>query len=156
MIGCCSGFLDSGFLGSGGVEGQRPSSRYMTHREHEVKESPIFIKTYEMMVWVLEHTAKFPKNQRFLLARRIEDAVLDLYEKLNQAALAKEKQGGPALHAADAVLANLKLYNRLAKDLKLLAFNQYEYLAIKLDEIGRLLGGWRRRLKHAARPAATD
>jgi hypothetical protein len=121
-----------------------------------LKESPIFIKTYEMMVWLLGRTAKFPKNQRFLLARRMEDAALDFYEKLNQAALAKRPLGGVPLGEADAVLANLKLYNRLAKDLKLLAFNQYEYLANMLDEIGRLLGGWRKRLANATRPALAD
>lgn len=95
------------------------------------------------MVWVLQHTAKFPKNQRFLLAKRMEDACLDLYERLNRAAKTK-RYSRDALLEADVILANLKLYNRLSKDLKLLAFNQYEYLAKDLDEIGRLLGGWLR------------
>ena len=64
-----------------------------------------------MMVWLLGHTAKFPKNQRFLLAKRMEDSALDLYEKLNHAALARDKQTcGTALAEADAVLANLRLY----------------------------------------------
>jgi hypothetical protein len=121
-----------------------------------MKESPIFIKTYEMMVWLLSHTAKFPKNQRFLLAKRMEDASLDLYGKLNRAALGGKNQGEKALGEADVHLADLKLYNRLAMDLKLLAFNQYEYLAGVLDEIGRLLGGWRRSHATAARPASAD
>ncbi len=57
-----------------------------------MKESPIFIKAYETMVWVLEHTAKFPKNQRFLMAKRMEDAFLDFYERLNQAAKIKHME----------------------------------------------------------------
>jgi hypothetical protein len=43
-----------------------------------MKESPIFIKTYEIMVWLLRHTGKFPRNQRFLMAKRIEEATVDL------------------------------------------------------------------------------
>lgn len=109
-----------------------------------VKESPIFIKAYETMVWIMQHTAKFPKNQRFLMAKRMEEASLDFYERLNLAARRKDGGAVKSLSEADEVLANLKMYNRLCKDLKLLAFNQYEYLAAALDEIGRLLGGWKK------------
>ena len=96
------------------------------------------------MVWLMQHTRKFPKNQRFLMARRMEEASLDFHERINQAAKRKAGGAGKALAEADEVLANLKMYNRLCKDLKLLAFNQYEYLAVALDEIGRLLGGWQK------------
>ena len=106
-----------------------------------MKESPIFIKTYETMVWVLQHTARFPRNQRFLMARRMEDAFLDFMERLNEAAGIKREEV-KFLSEGDCLLSNLKLYNRLCRDLKLLSFRQYEYLARELDEIGRLLGGW--------------
>jgi len=96
------------------------------------------------MVWLMKHTAKFPKNQRFLMAKRMEEASLNFCEKINLAARSKNGRVGKALSEADEVLANLKMYNRLCKDLKLLAFNQYEYLAASLDEIGRLLGGWQK------------
>ena len=109
-----------------------------------MKQSPIFIKSYETMVWLMNHTKKFPTNQRFLMAKRMEEAVLDFHERINQAARRKDGRARDALAEADEVLANLKMYNRLSKDLKLLAFNQYEHLAVALDEIGRLLGGWKK------------
>ena len=112
--------------------------------ESGTKQSPIFIKTYEMMVWLLGRTGKFPKNQRFLMAKRMENAALDLYERLNEAARRQGTKALPFLDAADGHLANLKVYNRLSKDLNLLAFNQYEHLAGMLNETGRLLGGWQR------------
>ena len=108
-----------------------------------MKESPIFIKCYELMVWVMQHTQKFPRSQRFLMAQRMEQACLDLYQQLNRAAKVKNQQRG-ALEQADLELANLRFYNRLCKDLKLLSFKQYEYLAAGLDEVGRLLGGWQK------------
>ena len=109
-----------------------------------MQQSPIFIKAYEMMVWLMGRTGKFPKNQRFLMAKRMENAALDLYEGLTEAARRPGPAALPALDVADGHLANLKVYNRLCKDLRLLAFNQYEHLAGMLDETGRLLGGWQR------------
>mgnify|MGYP000866527036 CR=1 FL=1 len=111
-----------------------------------MKESPIFIKTYEMMVWLLGRTGKFPKSQRFLMAKRLEETALDFYARINEAARRKDDGTKTSLQEADVLLANLKVYNRLSMDLALLAFNQYEYLAGMLEEIGKLLGGWQRSL----------
>jgi len=108
-----------------------------------MKESPIFIKSYELIVWVMQHTVKFPRSQRFLMARRMEDACLELYQQLNRAAKVKSGQRA-ALDRADVELANLRFHNRLCKDLRLLSFKQYEFLAAGLDEVGRLLGGWKK------------
>lgn len=45
-----------------------------------MKESPIFVKTYDFTKWLLEHTIKFPQSQRFVMAKRIEEAVLNFYD----------------------------------------------------------------------------
>jgi four helix bundle protein len=119
-----------------------------------MSESPIFIKSYELMLWLLQRTSKFPKHQRFLMARRIEDAALDLHAALNRAARARQRgRGAAALQEADVQLSNLRVYVRLAKDLELLAFNQYEYAIKGLDEVGRLLGGWMKKLGSPAEAA---
>jgi hypothetical protein len=110
-----------------------------------MSESPIFIKAFEMLEWLLARTQKFPKSQRFVMAKRMEDAGLGLYDELVRAARAREK--ADALAEADFHLERLKVYNRLCVKLELLAFNQYEHLARELDEVGRLLGGWRRSVK---------
>jgi len=39
-----------------------------------MKASPIFVKSFETLRRILEHTKKFPKHQRFVMARRVEDA----------------------------------------------------------------------------------
>ncbi len=33
-----------------------------------MKESPIFTRTFDMLMWLLPATTKFPKEQRFILA----------------------------------------------------------------------------------------
>jgi hypothetical protein len=105
-----------------------------------VKESPIFIKSYEMLTWLLNHTKKFPKHQRFVMAKRMESAALDFHDEILRATRSGSKL--KALGQADYHLARLKIYNRICKDLQLHSFRQYEHLASVLDEVGRLLGGW--------------
>ena len=47
-----------------------------------MKESPIFLKSFETLEWILNHTRKFPKHQRFVMAKRIEEAVLAFHDNL--------------------------------------------------------------------------
>lgn len=48
-------------------------------------QSPIFSKTYDFILWLLHHTEKFPKSERFRMARRLEDTAFDFYELLIKA-----------------------------------------------------------------------
>ena len=105
-----------------------------------MQESPIFIKSYETMIWILEHTKNFPKDQRFVMAKRIEEAILTFYDEIVYAS--RIRKNTKKLFEADYHLERLRIYNRMCKDLRLLSFKQYEYLAKELCEIGNLLGGW--------------
>jgi len=104
------------------------------------KQSPIFSKTYDLMLWLLKALNKFPKEQRFRLAERIENTLFAFHERLLEAARTKDKQF--VLTEADLELEKLRLYLRLAQDLHCLSFNQYEHAAQMVNEVGKLLGGW--------------
>jgi hypothetical protein len=109
------------------------------------KQSPIFVKTYDFLLWLLGRTAKFPKNERFRMAKRLEETAFAFYDLLLQAGRLPAGQQGEKrrlLVQADLELDRLRLTVRLCQDLKLLSFKQYEYCAERLVEIGRLLGGW--------------
>jgi hypothetical protein len=115
-----------------------------------VRESPIFIKSFEALEWILAHTRKFPRHQRFVMAKRIEEAALSFHDQLVLATKTSDKER--ALREADFHLERLKVYNRLAMRLKLSSVGQYEHLATALAELGKLLGGWQRACtKSAAR-----
>jgi hypothetical protein len=47
-----------------------------------MKESPLFVKSFEMLEWLLDHTRKFPKHQRFVMAKRMEEAALAFHDNL--------------------------------------------------------------------------
>lgn len=104
------------------------------------KQSPIFTKTSQFILWLLDHTERFPKSERFRLARRLEDSAFNFYELLVQAARSQPKH--TVLLQADLELDKLRLYLRLAQARKLTTVSQYQHAAGMLVEIGRLLGGW--------------
>ena len=100
------------------------------------------------MVWLIPHTLGFPKSQRGVLARRLQDTLFHFYELLVEAALSDNPL--PSLRQADVTLARLRGYLRLSRDLQLLTVKQYEHVARLINEVGRLLGGWRKPLERTA------
>jgi four helix bundle protein len=109
-------------------------------------DSPIFAKVHDLLVWLVPRTLKFPREQRFVLARRIQERAFDLQRALVQAAkAANSAMRSEYLRQADAELSELRLCLRLAHELSLLDVRGYEHVARLLDEIGRLLGGWQRK-----------
>lgn len=104
------------------------------------KQSPIFSKTYDFILWLINHTEAFPKSERFRLARRLEDAAFDFYELLIRAVRSSSKRH--QLLEADLELDTLRIYIRLCYSRNLLKPNQYQYAAECMQEIGNLLGGW--------------
>ena len=101
-------------------------------------ESPIFVKTDDFLLWLLRSTEKFPKAQRFKMARWLEDNAMAFQESIVWAARSKEPRH---LSDADVQLMLLKRRIRLARELELLTFKQYKYASSLLVEIGKLLEG---------------
>ncbi len=75
------------------------------------------------------------------MARRVEEAILGFYDCL-LLAVKEDKDKKGALQQASFELERLKHYLRLCKDLNILNINQYESSSRAIVEIGRLLGGW--------------
>ncbi len=115
-----------------------------------MKESPIFVKTQDFLLWLLQRTERFPKSQRFVMAKRVQDDILDFQAALIFAT--KRKDPYPSLCEADAHLELLRHHIRTCVDLQYLTVRQYEYSAGYLVEIGKLLGGWKKSLKARRQP----
>lgn len=109
-------------------------------------QSPIFVKTEAFMVWLFAHTGKFPRHERFRLAKRIDDALFDFHSCLLGAA-SHPKQALPQLLQADTELDKLRTYLRLALELGYSEANQYVFSIEHTAELGKLLGGWLKTVK---------
>jgi len=110
-----------------------------------MKESPIFTRTYDLLRWLIPATLKFPRQHRFVMAETLQRAALSFQDAILEAGHARRPVA--ELARADLALARLKLYLRLSHDLDLLSHGQYQHVARIVDEIGRLLGGWRKSLQ---------
>jgi four helix bundle protein len=110
-----------------------------------VSQSPIFVKSYDLLLWLIPRTTTFPREQRFVMARRVQETALSFQEYLIEAAsLPNQKQQLKLeyLNKADVELTKLRFHLRLCHDLKLLDSGQHRHVSQMVDEIGRLLGGW--------------
>lgn len=102
----------------------------------------IFTRTFDLLTWLLPVCEKFPKTQRFVVTKRLQDAVLDFQEALNHANAQRDVLRLQQLRAADGHLNDVRLYLRLAFQWEWISSGQYEHVSKMIVEIGRLLGGW--------------
>jgi len=83
-----------------------------------MKESPIFTKAFDMLAWLLPATLKFPREHRFVLAQRTQNAAFNFYETITAASLSK--QGMPIFTNSNTLSSNYYLPNALHKPHQLL------------------------------------
>ncbi|MCP4362190.1 MAG: diversity-generating retroelement protein Avd [Chloroflexi bacterium] len=118
-----------------------------------MSQSPIFVKTYDLLLWLVPRTTTFPREQRFVMARYVQDVALRFQEYLIEAGtLPKANRKGKItyLNQADVELTKLRFYLRLCRDLELFDSGQHQHVSRMVDEIGRLLGGWFKALGSAS------
>jgi len=125
----------------------RPTPR--APEESGLNESPIFARTYDLLLWLVPVTVKFPRQHRFVLAAAIQRTAFAFQERLIEASLGAAP--GRSLEGADVALAKLRFYLRLCRDLGLFGDRRYGHAARLVDEIGRLLGAWRKQHRVATR-----
>jgi len=108
--------------------------------ENDLQDLKLFQKTYDYYEWVYPHLKNYPKSERFTLVQKIEDSLLEL---LSMVVMARKADGDlEYLEKADQELEKLRVFMRLSKDLEFISIVLYEDSSEKLDEIGKLLGGW--------------
>lgn len=111
-----------------------------------MQESPLYARTYDLLLWLLPETQKFPRVYRFSLSERIQRLALDFQDSLVAAGKSQGQERLRYLRQADIELEQLRLWLRLARDLHLLTVRQYEHAARLFSEVGRLLGAWLKQL----------
>lgn len=102
----------------------------------------IFTRTYDLLLWLLPKSERFPKLYRSTVTQRLMAAMLDFQESLLEAQVYEDKIRLRHLRQADAHLNKLRLYLRLVREWGWLSSGQYEHASRMVAEIGRLLGGW--------------
>ena len=100
----------------------------------------IFQKVYDLILWMYPLINKFPKKQRFVLGQQLENTLLEILKNIIQAN--QERERLETLKQASIDLDKFRILYRLAKDLKFMSIKQYQFGAEKINEVGKILGGW--------------
>ena len=100
----------------------------------------IYQKHYDLMVYSFPIIGRFPANQRCVLGQQIENAMLMIGMMIVHANKLKQKKA--KLFEIDIELEKLRLLIRLSKDLNMMSIVKYGHHCERLNEIGKLLGGW--------------
>ena len=103
-------------------------------------EVPLFLFWSEFLKWILNKTGKFPKSIRFTLTSRIDNFALDVLEAILEARYASNSK--PHLKKASIGIDKLRVFLRIAYELGHLDHKGYEFASRKLDEAGKMTGGW--------------
>lgn len=102
-------------------------------------------KTTDFILWMVQKINKFPRSQKFVLGDRIETLFLEILELLIEANYSRDKIG--FLNEANLKLEKGRYLMRIAKDLHYFNLRAYEFSSRSINEIGKMIGGWRKGIK---------
>jgi len=94
-----------------------------------------------------EYLFTFPKATRFGLGLKIDNLFTEIAENLFAASHKSREQKLIYLSVASDKLDILKFILQISWEIKSLDNKKYIALSEKLDEIGRMLGGWQKQTK---------
>ena len=103
---------------------------------------PIINHSYEIYKAIVDMNEKLDKRHKYSLGRSIELSALSLLEQLIMSKHAPKPLKASYLLKANADLEILRFKLRLLLDLKLANETKVLQSQSKLQEIGRMLGGW--------------
>lgn len=114
--------------------------------------TPLFTRSYDFLSWLIPRSLSFPRSQRFVVTKRLQDAALDFHERIVEANHARDGSRVERLRAADEALDKVRMYLRLCRDWDWLSAGQYHHAAAMVAELGRLLGGWHKVTRQSPAP----
>lgn len=107
-------------------------------------------RIYDMILYAYPALEQMPKSQKFSLAQDMKhcmDRIMRLTITAN-----KKYTKKTTLQELDVEIASLKVYLRIAYDLKYLPPKKYEVWSGQIVEIGKMVGGWIKSQREATRP----
>ena len=95
------------------------------------------------MLWVniVSHMAK---GSRYTMGSRIENRFLDLLELAYNAYFTEKDKKLEKISDCILISDTLKFLISITWEGKLISNKQFEEISLKMDEIGRMLGGWKK------------
>lgn len=114
----------------------------------------VHTRASQLLEWLVPALARFPREHRHSVSRHMADLAMAMHDALIAARHLRGPARAEALRDADIHLDQLRQYALLAHRWRWWSEGQFEHFSRLCEELGRLLGGWRRAL--AAQLKARD
>ena len=102
------------------------------------------VSTYALWRQIHNH---FPKKSKYTLGRKIDEMFIESFELIFVAGYLSKDKKLPFIQKAIGKIDLLKLFLRIAWEVKDLDTKKYVSLSQPLDEISRMLNGWTRNVE---------
>lgn len=103
------------------------------------------VAAYKLWQSYLPH---FPKTSRYTLGEKIDSLFIETVENIVIASYLSKQEKLPYLKQALLKLDVLKFFLQVAWEIKALDTKKYIILSEHLNEVGKMLGGWRKGLEN--------
>ncbi len=110
----------------------------------EIHDTQVFQKSYDLYKGLHGLIKKYPKGDQHSLGEKTKNEILGLIEAITKAGHAKKEWKLPQIEQAIIKLELTKIFIRLGHDTHCLNEKQYLIIQERIQEIGRMLGGWKR------------
>jgi hypothetical protein len=107
-----------------------------------MEKPPVFTLLTEVLAWTLDRTASFPKSHRFTFGQRLDGFTLDALERCIEAIYSSAPAKKAPLTALNLLLEKMRVLWRITHGKGWLSQQQLFFVIGKIDEIGRMVGGW--------------
>jgi hypothetical protein len=108
---------------------------------------PVIIKLKNTYGMWQEYVKHFPKSNRYTLGSKIDEVFLNAIEYTFLASYASKIEKLSLVDRAISRTDLIKLLLMLAWEIKALDTNKYTQISLELDEIGKMLGGWKKQIE---------
>lgn len=98
------------------------------------------------LIWI-NLVPHIPKTARYTVGTRIENKFLDLLELSYITYFSEKERKTEKIVECISILDTLKFLIYVGWEAKFISHKHYEDISIKLDDIGKMFGGWKKQLK---------
>lgn len=117
---------------------------------------PIIHKLIEIYKLWQEFLPNFPKSSKYTLGEKVDRYFLETIELIYLASYQPAEKKLVYIEKSSSKLDLTKFFLRIAWETKSLDNRKYILLSEKLDEIGKMLGGWIRQIKEKLPPKTEE
>jgi hypothetical protein len=103
---------------------------------------PVYALLVDLTGWTLDRTADLPRSHRFTFGERVDRLTLDCLELALEAMYSSPAAKTRPLKQANITIEKLRVFWRLIAERGWISQQQLRFVVARLDEIGRMIGGW--------------